>query len=124
MRKLKQREVQGVRDAILQTQGHRCALCMMTLPNKDAVLDHDHKTGSVRGVLCRNCNGIEGKVYNLANRAKRKYNVVWWINRLLAYWDVHDECNYGLMYPTHKTADEKRLKRNETARKKRAAAKQ
>lgn len=38
--------------ALLKKQGGTCALCK----NKPAVVDHDHKDGSVRGLLCRSCN--------------------------------------------------------------------
>lgn len=123
MRKLKHREVKGVRDDILQDQGHRCALCTIQLANDDAVLDHCHTSGAIRGVLCRNCNGIEGKVHNLARRAKRQFNAVWWLTRLISYWAHHSKDRTGLMHPTHKTAEDKRIRRNKLARERRAAQK-
>jgi hypothetical protein len=123
MRKLKQREIKGVRDDILQKQGHKCAICLIDLPNDAAVLDHSHVTGAVRGALCRNCNGIEGKVHNLARRAQRKFNAAWWIGRLLKYWASHETDQTGLMHPTHRTADDKRLRANKLARERRASAK-
>lgn len=36
-------------------QDHKCALCRTKLPERDCV-DHDHKTGLVRGILCYGCN--------------------------------------------------------------------
>ena len=35
-------------------QGYACALCHK--PTQKMVVDHDHKTGLVRGLLCRRCN--------------------------------------------------------------------
>ena len=35
-------------------QGHSCALCHK--PTKRMVVDHDHQTRIVRGLLCRRCN--------------------------------------------------------------------
>lgn len=38
---------------ILDRQGGTCALC---LSDKNLCIDHDHKTGQVRGILCREHN--------------------------------------------------------------------
>lgn len=111
---------------MLVKQANRCALCRISLARadtKDICLDHCHVTGNIRAVLCRNCNGIEGKVYNLANRAKRDATPIWWIERLLAYWKQYGENPTGVYHPTHRTADEKRLLRNKRARKRRALKK-
>lgn len=88
-----------------------------------ACLDHSHKTGLVRGVLCRNCNGIEGKVFNLANRAKKNMLPKMWLGQLILYWIKHETDQTGVYYPTHKTADEKRLLTNKKARERRAKLK-
>lgn len=38
-------------------QGHRCAICRETCPTGFRLaVDHNHKTGAVRGLLCINCN--------------------------------------------------------------------
>jgi len=91
--------------------------------SKDICLDHCHVTGCIRGVLCRNCNGIEGKVFNLARRAKRDGTVDWWVQRLLEYWQKYIAAPSGIYHPTHKTDDDKRLDRNAKARKRRAVKK-
>lgn len=43
------------RQAFLALQDGKCALCLS--PNPDCV-DHDHETGTVRGLLCRICNMV------------------------------------------------------------------
>lgn len=41
---------------ILIEQGHRCAICRAK-PLYKLVVDHDHKSGRIRGLLCHRCNG-------------------------------------------------------------------
>lgn len=88
-----------------------------------ACLDHNHKTGLIRGVLCRNCNGIEGRIYNLANRAKRTLTTKDFLGRIILYWLKHETDQTGLYHPLHKTVDEKRERTNKKARARRAATK-
>lgn len=90
---------------------------------KDICLDHDHKSGHIRAVLCRNCNGIEGKLFNLANRGKRTATPRQYVAKVLKYWEDFDESTISsstLFHPEHKTADEKRQERNRKARLRRA----
>lgn len=44
--------------ALLQTQENSCAVCRVELSaeSRSAVVDHCHKTGRIRGILCRQCN--------------------------------------------------------------------
>ena len=43
--------------AIYEAQGGKCAICQRaTGRNKKLSVDHDHKTGEVRGLLCTPCN--------------------------------------------------------------------
>jgi hypothetical protein len=60
---LKQRYGIGAAEVeqILESQGWSCPICSTPLTLKNAHVDHDHATGSVRGVLCFNCNGGLGQ---------------------------------------------------------------
>lgn len=43
--------------AIYEAQGGKCAICQRaTGASKKLSVDHDHKTGEVRGLLCTPCN--------------------------------------------------------------------
>ncbi len=44
------------RKEILAEQNYKCAICECELAFKDSRLDHEHRTGVIRGVLCNSCN--------------------------------------------------------------------
>lgn len=50
-------------DAMLEAQGGVCAICRQR-PEREASLhvDHCHRTGRIRGILCVNCNQGIGKL--------------------------------------------------------------
>jgi hypothetical protein len=125
--RIKASQAVQVREALLKQQGYRCPLChgSLTARSKKApALDHDHQTGFIRDVLCINCNGIEGKVFNLVRRAKAELTPLAWLENFIAYHQRHMTPQHGGIYHhTHKTAEEKRLATNAKARSRRAAAK-
>ncbi len=41
-------------------QDERCAICGRSTARRGEVVDHDHETALVRGLLCPSCNGREG----------------------------------------------------------------
>lgn len=41
---------------LLDKQGGRCAICRCVPRSIRLAVDHDHKTGAVRGLLCKRCN--------------------------------------------------------------------
>jgi len=49
---------------LLKVQRGKCAICGRALSGlrilRSACLDHDHKTGEIRGVLCHPCNLVIG----------------------------------------------------------------
>jgi len=52
------------------SQNNKCAICKKsetfidykTKKNRKLVVDHNHKTGQIRGLLCNRCNIIIGKI--------------------------------------------------------------
>jgi hypothetical protein len=47
-------------DAMYERQGGRCAICEQHRPKQKLVVDHNHKTGNVRKLLCLHCNTLIG----------------------------------------------------------------
>lgn len=108
-------------------QMNLCPLCgeFIDLRIKgEGVIDHNHKTGEIRGVLHRSCNAAEGKVTNAAARWGCKSTdvglVVEYLKSVARYLVAPGA---GVVYPMHKTEDDKRDTRNKKAREARAAAK-
>lgn len=61
-------DVKKVREELLKEQGGKDVLTGLTIPPKQAVLDHNHKTQFVRAVLHRQSNAVLGKIENLWTR--------------------------------------------------------
>lgn len=114
--RIKNSDIPAMREKIIAEQVGKCCLCDIDLKLVVPCLDHDHETGFIRGVLCGNCNGIEGKIHNLVRRAKRDKTKFVFVDKILDYWSKHQACPRNEIHPTHKTTDEKRLRRNKKAR--------
>lgn len=51
----------GTYEALYEAQGGRCYICQWaTGKTRRLSVDHDHKTGYVRGLACRPCNSMLG----------------------------------------------------------------
>lgn len=107
--KLTKSQADQLRVQLIKAQGNRCAICEANLDHVGGrpCLDHDHETGLIRGVLCSNCNGIEGQIRNLANRAKRFNSIPEWVKSLMDYWEWHKNNPSKFIYPLHKTKEQK-----------------
>jgi hypothetical protein len=70
-------------DEMLHEQDYKCYICQKHEDKLDRSLavDHCHKTGKVRGLLCGNCNRFLGQINDDINTAERlvlylqKYNI-------------------------------------------------
>lgn len=45
---------------LLIVQDNKCAICQRTSESEVLCVDHCHKTGQIRGLLCRKCNMMLG----------------------------------------------------------------
>lgn len=104
---------------LLKAQGGLCEICKKTINVKtqgrssDYALDHCHTSGEVRGVLHRSCNAAEGKVRHAVSRWGSKGNdeeaILSYLEGLTVYLrrQLAGEISTGMMYPDHKTDDQK-----------------
>ncbi|WP_176317290.1 endonuclease domain-containing protein [Burkholderia vietnamiensis] len=123
MRRLSKTELTGYRKR-WQRENPRCPLCARMM-DTDTVVDHDHRTGECRAVICRWCNAVLGKIENWAFRIGNGVDPLMFLGNVSAYLDHASTpgAGKGVIYPSHKTEDEKRLARNKKARVARAKAK-
>lgn len=110
-----------------EKQGNLCPLCNKFIDLKvkgEGVIDHDHDTGEVRGVLHRSCNAAEGKISNAAARWGAKSSsraaIVSYLSAMVLYLT---QPGAGVIYSLHKTPDEKRDVRNAALRARKAEIK-
>ncbi len=128
LRKLARSQMRSWAARHLQTvQSGLCPLCGLHIDLRlkgEGVLDHDHDTGEIRGVLHRSCNAAEGKISNAAARWGAKSAsypaIIKYLESVVGYLKQDGS---GMMYPMHKTVDEKKDAVNAAARKRRAEIK-
>lgn len=59
----------GEYEKLLQKQDGVCAICRGKCPSgRRLAVDHDHETGSIRGLLCGPCNTAIGKLGECTDR--------------------------------------------------------
>jgi len=123
LKQLKVSDILPIRNEILELQSGKCAICGDIISEKTGIsADHQHKSsietigedgaGLIRGVLCRGCNTLEGKIWNNMNRFKQPKNVndrIKWLEELLKYYKSE---NYPYIHPNEKPKEPKVSKRN------------
>lgn len=131
-RRITRGQVRAVSLKILKEQGGVCALTRRPIDTAAArgsassmVLDHDHHTGRIRGVLSRGANGAEGKVYNAVARwagygMQDKEGILQFLENMVAYLRKEP---YDLLYYTHRSPEELAQAQKLKARKARARRK-
>lgn len=99
------------RKHLKEVQGGACPLCGRPIDltiKGEGVVDHNHDTGEIRGILHRSCNAAEGKVANAIGRWGSKDtsypSIIAFAMRLLKYWT---QPGTGMMYYSHKTPEQK-----------------
>ena len=123
MKVLKTNEIKTIRDDVLKQQDFKCAICGKDLRGVDGIsLDHQHKlnksqelgddgAGLIRGVLCRECNVLEGKIWNNGSRYKQFKSVqerIIWLQKLINYYSKE---NYDMVHPSEKPIEKDLSKR-------------
>lgn len=69
----------GGYDSLYDFQGGRCAIChVATGASRKLSVDHDHKTGQVRGLLCRPCNDMLGHIRDSRQTVSRMAQYLRW----------------------------------------------
>jgi len=103
-------KIKEIRERMLEQQNGFCALCCAEAENP--VLDHCHKDGYFRAVLCRDCNQIEGKINSAFKRFGTKMDdaqkkallaLIW------RYWNT-DYSRNGI-HPLHRFPEHKEIKK-------------
>lgn len=121
--RLTEGQIPAVRAKMAKAQGNCCALCGLPFTPKDGpALDHDHVTGLCRAVLHRSCNGTEGRVLKLAQRAHAGLPAKDYIIRLAEYYKTHETPQTNLIHPEHLDDNQKRERANAARRAARAKA--
>ena len=114
MERLTASKLKAWREAKLKEQGGVCLLTHYRIPEGAAVADHCHTTGHIRGVISRGANSMLGAIENSRKRFGLSWPEVYALGRNLQGY-VEGDATLNPIYPTHKTPDEKRIRRNKLA---------
>ena len=130
LRKTTCEQIQRIAKSLAIKQGGICPLCKVQLDMTSSgrashwVVDHDHNTGEIRGVLCRACNGSEGRINNIVMKWGKQGNnpiaIRNWLKSLVDYLDTAEPT--GMMYYSHKVKAAKDDRTKATAARQNARA--
>lgn len=119
--KLARQQVKEYRELTLKQQNNKCALCGLDLELKDTVLDHNHKTGYIRGALHRFCNTYLGALENNIARNKITPNQ---LSGIMQNAISYMQSSHPILHPTYRSPEEKKQQAKIRAAKKRKAIKE
>ena len=122
-RKISRSQLRAYTMKLHKEQGGVCAVCGREISLKvmgsssDYVVDHCHDTGLIRGVLHRGCNGALGKIENNITRWSKVGSdmdaIIEWMRKAVQY---YDKGFHPVIYPDHKTKEEKALAAKQKAK--------
>ncbi len=118
---IKQKNLAIFRKEKLEAQGGRCSLCKLPCDSSEAVVDHCHKYGHVRGVIHRSCNSLLGRIESGEKRYAIK-DLRAFIMGVLEYLDTDNSSNP--YYPTFRTPEQKKERRKKKDAKRRKEKKE
>ena len=118
MSRIRVQDIKPLRELKLQEQQGLCALCGEPLKIEEAVLDHCHRSGFIRGVIHNKCNTLLGKIESFVHRYKHP-NVESFLRGCYLYMETTTD----IIHPTHRTDEERKLLRNKRARRARKSKK-
>lgn len=131
-RKITRGQVRAVTMKLLKEQGGLCPVCAKPInlaqrstSGDGPALDHDHRTGHIRGVLHRSCNGGIGKAESIIGRwvtgsMQDEQAIIQDMQRMVNYLL---QPNTDLIYYSHKTEEEAKAALNAKRRRVRAQRK-
>jgi hypothetical protein len=102
-------QLDEVREMLLVKQNYLCALCRQPFNSRDwAVVDHDHYTGLIRGVIHNSCNGAEGNLIVKANLCHKGVKPYPFLISLGEYLRLHTETpQTRMIHPLHHMPNER-----------------
>ena len=116
MNRIKPKDIKLLREQWLKEQSNKCLLCDELILPGEQVLDHDHKTGQLRGVLHRGCNAYIGA---LENNQKRNRITPVRLEMILKNFLTYVNDLKPQLHPSHRTLEEKQLRAKTRAKKRR-----
>lgn len=125
---LKRQDIRGYKHIVAEKQNYICPLCgadMLCVPDRKWHLDHDHKTGMVRGALCAGCNQAEGKITNIISIFLSKITISFeeYVINLSKYKSYHFSNPSNVWHPAYSSFQDKRIKNLRKAKERRNAKK-
>lgn len=116
MQRLRPKDIKPYREQYAQEQNNICPLCNKEI--QDPVLEHDHKSGMLRGTTCRKCNSALGAI---ENAGKRFGIALQDLIQITKNFESHINNTKPILHPTYRTPEERKARAKARAKKKRCS---